>query len=157
MADTELNEWTLICRTIVLLIEEYITLCCPDVLRVHYDKAEEKGRIRPDLQLILKHAQSPKVLLCEVALEELDLSSTDFTQSHKDAIKLPTFMRDQLEKQLQILPPQNAGVFGILMGKFHLHAFFMNAKHKKEDWAFIVQEVDKISLAEPSGLMTPER
>lgn len=117
MADTELNEWTLICRTIVLLIEEYITLCCPDVLRVHYDKAEEKGRIQPDLQLILKHAQSPKVLLCEVALEELDLSSTDFTQSHKDAMKLPTFMRDQLEKQLQILPPQNAGVFGILMGK----------------------------------------
>jgi hypothetical protein len=29
----------------------------------------------------------------------------------------------------------------------------MNAKHKNEDWAFIVKEVDKISLAEPSGLI----
>lgn len=122
MADTELNERTLACRTIVLLIEEYITLCCPDVPRVHYNTTEAKGQTQSGLQLILKHAPSLRVLLCEVALEEMYLSNADFTGSHKDAMKLPTFMRDQLEKQVQILSLQNAGVFGILMGKLVVYS-----------------------------------
>ncbi len=164
------NEWTLINQTISLLVEKYTVSCCSSLWRVQYDKVEHKGKIRPDLKISLRGAHPFRILLCEVALEELDFS-VGFTKCHKGSLKLPTSMRTQLEAQLKRVPMRNAGVFGILMGmfemamilrklidscpgKFNLRIIFMNAQRDSANcWAFIVNSVGDISLLKPSGLI----
>ena len=120
----DLNEWTLINQALFLLFDAYITTCCRHLLRVLNDKAADEGGVRPDLKILLKGRVTVKVLLCEVALEELDLLA-HFTRSHKDSMKLPTVMRDHLEEQLRFVPVQHAGVFGILMGKHQLMLYIV--------------------------------